>query len=309
MSVDATGGGSVSAQQLEPGSRTTTAAALELLKLTWLMARTAGRPEILVGLLDGPVALALPDLQGARIRGAGVPVTCAHPDSLACGHGTFIAGILCARRGARSPAICPGCDFIVRPIFPETGFTGAELPFTTAEALAEGITACVRAGARIINLSGGSQGLSPNAERQLEQALDYAALQQTVIVAATSNRRSLGSSSITRHPTVIPVISTDLVGRPFEQTTLAATVGRRGLAAPGTGVTSLTPDGKTATFNGTSVATALVTGALALLWGEFPSMSAEELKFAVTRSGGRRSLVPPLLDARQAYTLASRRAS
>jgi subtilisin family serine protease len=284
---------------------TATRKALQLMNLPWLMARTPGRPDIRVGVLDGPVAPGLPDLDQSTIREVGVAATCAHSDSLACAHGTFIAGILCGRRGGLAPGICSGCELLVRPIFPEAGFRNGVLPSTTADALAEGITQCVRAGARIINLSSGTQRSSPNAEQRLEQALDHAARHQTVVVAATANRRSVGSSSIIRHAAVLPVIATDLGGRPLERTTLAPTVARRGLAAPGTGVTSLAPDGTATTFTGTSVATALVSGALALLWSEFPSLRAEELKYAVT-GGSRRpqSLVPPVLDVRNAHFLA-----
>jgi hypothetical protein len=35
---------------------------LDLIKLTALMERTSGQPEIMVGLLDGPVATNHPDL-------------------------------------------------------------------------------------------------------------------------------------------------------------------------------------------------------------------------------------------------------
>jgi hypothetical protein len=39
---------------------------LELVKLPPLMARTAGRPEVTIGLIDGPVAKAHPDLENER---------------------------------------------------------------------------------------------------------------------------------------------------------------------------------------------------------------------------------------------------
>ena len=138
----------------EPGS---VATPLELVKLTELMKRTAGRPEISVGLLDGPIALTHPDLRRARIHASGVPVTCRRSESLACRHGTFVAGVLCARRGAAAPAICPDCSFVVRPIFRETASTGAMRLSATSDVLADAIITCVQDGARIVNLSGGIQ--------------------------------------------------------------------------------------------------------------------------------------------------------
>ncbi|MFG3076389.1 hypothetical protein [Streptomyces sp. NPDC048225] len=45
-----------------------------------------------------------------------------------------------------------------------------------------------------------------------------------------------------------------------------------------------------------------MTGAIALLWSEFPQSTPADLVSAVTRSSARRtSVVPPLLDAWRAY--------
>jgi hypothetical protein len=91
---------------------------LNLLNLPALMERTRGRPEIRIGLIDGPVAVNHPDLVTENIRallGSG----CAQANSLACTHGTFVAGILSAKRGSPAPALCTGCSLLVRPIFAE----------------------------------------------------------------------------------------------------------------------------------------------------------------------------------------------
>jgi subtilisin family serine protease len=72
---------------------------------------------------------------------------------------------------------------------------------------------------------------------------------------------------------------------------------------PGDDITSLTPEGKPVTFAGTSVAAPFVTGAVALLWSEFPVAPAAALLLAVraTRKPSRMGIVPPLLDAWSAY--------
>jgi hypothetical protein len=46
---------------------------LGLVRLRPLMHRTLGRPEICVGLIDGPVALHHPDLDGAGVQPCRVP--------------------------------------------------------------------------------------------------------------------------------------------------------------------------------------------------------------------------------------------
>ena len=89
-----------------------------------LMALTRGRADVVVWLLDGPVALDHPDLMTAnRTLGEGSGA-CRGSGSEACRHGIFVAGILGARRGPRAPAIAPGCTPLVRPIFNETGPPG-----------------------------------------------------------------------------------------------------------------------------------------------------------------------------------------
>ena len=84
---------------------------------------------------------------------------------------------------------------------------------------------------------------------------------------------------------------------------LGSSVGRRGLGAPGDGVTSLGPEGKPLTQGGTSAAAPFVTGAVALLWSEFPNATAAEIKLAIIQASGTRrtTVVPPLLDAWRAY--------
>ena len=44
---------------------------------------------------------------------------CKNASGIACTHGTFVAGILCAKRGLSAPAICPNCEIILNPIFRE----------------------------------------------------------------------------------------------------------------------------------------------------------------------------------------------
>ena len=192
---------------------------LELVKLTSLMARTSGRREIVVGLLDGPVATNHPDLTGEHLREIPGKVSraCIQPGSTACLHGTFAAGILCAKRESQAPAICPGCTLLVRPIFKETAPGNGALPSATPRELAEAIIDCIDAGAHVLNLSAALAQPSIKGERGIEEALDHAARQGVIVVAAAGNQGTLGSSAITRHPWVIPVVACDLRGRPINQ--------------------------------------------------------------------------------------------
>jgi subtilisin family serine protease len=278
---------------------------LDLVALTPVMKLTSGSAEIVIGLIDGPVLTHHSDLVSERIRTipGNTEGRCTRAETVACVHGTFIAGILCAKRDSAAPAICPGCTLLVRPIFPETTLRNEPLPSATPEELAAAIIECVDARARVVNLSAALVQLpSSRGERMLENALDYAAKRGVVVVVAAGNQGSVGSTVITRHPWVITVAACDLRGRPLSESNLGSSIGRRGLSAPGEGVSSLATEGKPFASRGTSVAAPFVTGAIALAWSEFPGASAARVRLAVTQAHATRpAVVPPLLNAWALY--------
>jgi subtilisin family serine protease len=282
---------------------------LDLIQLTALMAQTTGDPEVKIGLVDGPVALAHPDLAAGSLveigaRGGGA---CLQLNSTACLHGTFIAGVLSARRGSPAPAISPGCTLLIRPIFAETASGNDYMPSAAPRELATAIVECMDAGARVVNLSVALSRPSPQAEQALENALHLAARRGVLIVAAAGNQAALGSSTITRHQWVIPVVACDQRGWPVNESNLGSSIGRRGLRAPGEGITSLSPGLRPLTMGGTSVAVPFVTGAIALLWSLNPGLTASQIRLALNASPAARpaSVVPPLLDASAAGRMLS----
>lgn len=277
---------------------------LNLVRLTALMEITTGRPEIKVGLIDGPIVKNHPDLAGENIHEVpGKSGACAQTSSVACLHGTFVAGILSARRGSKAPAICPSCTLLVRPIFAEATQKDGQMPSATPEELAVAIKECIEAGVCVMNLSVSLTQPTSRGEHKLEEALDYAAKHGVIVVAASGNQGTVGSSAITRHPWIIPVAACDLQGRLIGQSNIGSSIGRRGLCAPGDEITSLGADGKLLISGGTSVAAPFVTGTIALLWSTFPDALVSDIKLAVTKTNGlrRTTIVPPLLDAWGAY--------
>jgi subtilisin family serine protease len=278
---------------------------LDLVKLTSLTELTSGKPEIGVGLIDGPVAVNQSDFSATTIRDISGKLSsnCTRATSVACLHGTFVAGILSANRNSVAPAICPNCTLVVCPIFAETTLGGEQMPNATPEVLAAAIIESIDAGARVLNMSVALAQPSSRGQRELEEALDYAVKRGVIIVAAAGNQGTLGSSAITRHPWVIPVVACDLQGKPISESNLGNSIGKQGLSAPGDNITSLGVEGQPITLGGTSVAAPFVTGAIALLWSEFPTATVAEVKLAVTQAHQHRrtTLVPPLLDAWAAY--------
>jgi subtilisin family serine protease len=191
----------------------------------------------------------------------------------------------------------------VRPIFAETTSTEERVPSATAEELANAMAEVLEAGARIVNLSVALVQPSARGERELQLALDYAAQKGAIVVAAAGNQGTLGSTVITRHPWVVPVVAYDLRGRPMALSNLGGSIGRRGVGAPGERITSLKASGGTLTLQGTSAAAPFVTGTTALLWSCFPSAGPARIKLAI-RPGARarrNAITPPMLDAWLAY--------
>lgn len=282
---------------------------MDLVGLGPLMKRTSGCPRIALALIDGPVVIDHPDLVGAGVveipgdlRGI-----CSRASSQACVHGTFVAGILMAQRSSAAPGICPDCALLLRPIFAEIDSGPGRMPSATATQLAAAINDSIDAGARVINISAAIGGSSTKEERVLGDSLDRALRCGVITVAAAGNQGVVASSAITRHPWVIPVAACDLRGRPMNQSNLGSSIGRSGLRAPGDGITSVGSKGAPMTLGGTSAAAPFVTGTIALLWSEFPTATAAQVKFAVTQAQGlRRGIVPPLLNAWTAYEALAR---
>jgi subtilisin family serine protease len=269
------------------------------------MELTSGRPEIVVGLIDGPIVKDHPDLASDHIRE--VPgkfrSACTLLNSAACQHGTFVAGILSARRSSSAPAICPDCTLLVRAIFSETTPATGDMPSAKPEELAEAILDCVNAGAHVLNISAAITQPSSKSERTLEEALDHGARRGVVIVAAAGNQGTVSSTVITGHPWVIPVAACDLRGKPLNESNLGHSIGRHGLLAPGEQITSLGSEGQPLMLGGTSAAASLVTGTIALVWSQFPSKSGAQLRFAFmhAHAGMHTNVTPPLLNAWAAY--------
>lgn len=266
--------------------------AMRLANLIPLLEQSEGRAEIQIGLIDGPVDLLHPGF-GNSIRDLTASADgCAVPAGVACQHGTFVAGLLAARRDVNPQGLCPGCSLVVRPIFPEGTSATATLG-DVAAALAE----LIATGVRVVNLSAAPSTPTAFEEREFQQVLDEAAQRGVLVVAAAGNQAAIGGWTLTRHPAVITVMACDSIGRPFALSNLSLTGGRRGVLAPGVDIVGLSPGGGTRTLSGTSAATPFVAATVALLWSLIPEASATAIRNAVVfRKDGRATLIPPLLD-------------
>lgn len=287
---------------------------LSQVKLHSIMNISSGNPDIKIGLIDGPLDYTHPAFQGSRIVAAKESqlAACKNASSIACIHATFIAGILCAKRGSSAPAICPECTLLIRPVFRDEkqrslqeGLNKDIFPSTIPDELSDAIVEVVDGGARIINLSVGLSTTSLITYPTIQEAYDYARKHEAVIVAASGNQGNIGGSSLLNNQWVIPVAACDENGLPDPISNFGQSIGRRGLMAPGVNITSTSSVGGYVQMTGTSFAVPFVTGALALLWSIFPKAGTKEMILAIRSSvsshGHYKSIMPPLLDMESAY--------
>jgi hypothetical protein len=245
---------------------------------------------IRVAVIDGPYdvatlsgILASPPLSlsngSCRVDGTGV-----------CNHGTFIMGLLGARKNALIPGLCPDCRLLHVPLFTDPHSRSASV-----DDLANAIGLAVAAGARLINLSLAIIGDQYQCHPGLATALDEAEKNGVVVVAAVGNcsRRSLGQ--LLSHPVTIPVAAVDASGRLLADCNFGPTMSRRGVSALGQWV-GYAPGGGTAVLSGSSVAAAVATGILAQVWSMRPEVVGADIRTAVARLTPRDRAMPPILD-------------
>lgn len=181
-------------------------------------------------------------------------------------HGTYVAGIAAANVHAEKIAgIAPNCSILpVRALTAQGG---------TDYHLAQGIIWAIQHGADIINLSLGGKGYS----RTLQNAIDLAIANNVVVVAAMGNT---GKNEVYYPAGCSGVIAVGAsTGR--EQVAEFSSRGQHiSLVAPGENIYSTIPleKGGYATESGTSAATPYISGAVALLLGEFPQLTVSEVK-------------------------------
>lgn len=270
-----------------------------------LLARTAGQPQIAIGLIDGPVDRRHPDLSALDIRGATEhgSVTCQRTRSEACQHGTFVAGILAAKRGSPAPAIAPQCRVISHVLFCESDKV-EQCPLVTPGQLADALLEILGQGVRIVNLSLGLANAQRPELARLMSAYDQARERGVLLVGAAGNQGAQGVNPLFDHDWVLPVAACDLDGQLMPGSNSGATLAQRGLLAPGMGITSTAAGGGYTQLSGTSVAAPFLTGVLALLSSLYPHAEAGQLREAVLAAAPRqREGTPPVLDADRSLAL------
>ncbi|MGD0333889.1 MAG: S8 family serine peptidase [Xanthobacteraceae bacterium] len=212
----------------------------------------------------------------------------------ACEHGTFVMGLLGARRDAPVPGICPDCKLLHIPLFSDDDANGADV-----SELASAVELAVAAGARLINLSLAVLGDDRDFHVALGSALDRAYAAGSVIVAAAGNQGRPARGELVSHPATIPVVAVDARGQVLPSSNLSPEIARRGVAMFGSDVLGYGLGGELTRMSGTSAAAAIATGILVAIFGSRSDATVSDMRAAIARLGPRGGEVPPMLDYAQ----------
>lgn len=223
---------------------------------------------VVVAVIDSGVDARHPDLAGRVLPGTGFGSskgTDGRTDT--DGHGTGMAGIIAAtgkNGGARG--IAPGAKIL--PI------ASAEKEQFSLDVVAESIRWAADHGAKVINMS---LGFSSTMTPSLVKAVNYAIEKDIVLVAATGNDGKEVSAPANISG-VIAVAGTNREGKPWKSSNVGAdTV----LAAPAEGIVTAAPESVYASgyaeMDGTSAASAIVSGVAALVRAKHPELPAKDV--------------------------------
>jgi subtilisin family serine protease len=231
---------------------------------------TQGSSKIVVAVLDTGVDAEHPDLRGALVAGWDFIGNDADPAD-EHGHGTAVAGVIGARSNnhAGGAGICWRCLVMPVRVLDSTGSGDDTL-------IAAGIVWATDHGAQVINLSLGGPGTSV----ELTNAVTYANAKGAVVVAAAGNSGVTTQFFPAADSRVVSVAATTVSDQRFSWSNFGSWVR---LAAPGCNVATIFGGGY-GTFCGTSSATPLVSGLVALELSAQPAATAREAEDALARA-------------------------
>jgi membrane-anchored mycosin MYCP len=194
------------------------------------------------------------------------------------GHGTEVAAIIAASdrqaQGMPFEGVAPAANILSVKV--NSGEQGA------AALLADGIVDAANSGAGVINVS-----ITASDTPALRSAVLYALSRDAVIVAAGGNDQSGTSGPF--YPASYPgVLSVGAVASNGALASFSDQHSRVAVTAPGVNVTSAWPRGYLTQLNGTSYATAFVSGVAALVRSRHPTLTAGQVvqRIEATADGG-----------------------
>lgn len=242
--------------------------------------KTSTGQGIVVGLVDSGVQADAPDLAGQLLPGTDLSGLPGGVLSDPIGHGTHtasdIAGTGKGLNGKGAYGLAPGVK-----ILPVKNTTSDMNPAMTqdqyVDQLSRGIVYAADNGARIVNVSQGTNVLTPANRSQLQAAVNHAIERGALVVASVGNEGKQGNALVypAALPGVVGVSGSDRDGKFWEESQHGQQVV---LAAPATDIYgACTGPSGYCKGNGTSDSTALVSASAALLWSAHPDWTAHQV--------------------------------
>ncbi|MFC3741023.1 S8 family peptidase [Paractinoplanes deccanensis] len=229
------------------------------MKLAQAQRLANGGAGVTVAVLDTGIDGRHQDLRGAVVAGRYTPRDEPAGNTTSGPHGTAMATLIAGRGhgdGDGLLGVAPRSKVMpIRPVMDHT-------------LVVEGIEWAIQRGAKVINMS-----FELDSDGTLEKAVAKAAAADVVLVAAAGNENS-GVSAPARYPGVIAVGS---VGRDNKVAGFSNHGPELDVVAYGMGIPVARPGNSYAVTNGTSVSSAIVAGAVALVRARYPDMSAAEV--------------------------------
>lgn len=232
------------------------------LQLKSLWDKSLGTSGVRVAVLDGPVDQSHPCFDGANLTPLPTLVSGVADRGSASQHGTHVASIIFGQHDSPVRGVAPNCRGLIIPVFAD-GRDGLA-PCSQLD-LARAITQAVEQGANVINISGGQLTASAESDRLLANAVRLCEENNVLIVAAAGNDGCDCLHVPAALESVLAVGAMGIRGHPIGFSNWGEAYQSHGILAPAENILGATPGDGTAAKTGTSFATPLVSGVVALL--------------------------------------------
>lgn len=289
---------------------------------------TRGNPNIIVAVVDNGFDLNHPEFDGKVVKPINIPERNSHIfpiiDSKGTDHGTHVAATAVGNidNGHGVGGIAPECKLMPVQVSTSDGLM-------TTTSVIDGILYAIYNGASVINVSLGPEpplwfsSLSPmeqmkyiadDDQRQGEvwsKVYEIADNHNCIIVTSAGNSNIVsGYASKTRSPAVIVVSAVDRTCRKAYFSNYGCFVNvvtnYSTVSAPGVSILNAINNGGYAFLDGTSMASPIVSGAVALLKSVNPDLKVEEVKSILQNTGLHMSEpIGPLIQVDKAVELAN----